>query len=96
MKAHQDNYKKRSNHQLKAQLNCFRDDLEKVAVVDGIMDAVERRQKLPLELVCVFIGNNKQTTDLVEGLWYFIRKENAKEFYDTKGIMDPATFDTVN
>ena len=57
---------------------------------------VEIQKKLPLELLCIFIRNNKQTTDLVEGLWYFIRKENAKEFYDTKGIMDPATFDTVN
>ena len=95
MKAHQDNYKKRSNHQLKAQLNCFHDDLEKVAVVDGIMDAVERRQKLPLESVCVFIGNNKQTTDLVKGPWYFIRKENEKGFYAAKEVMDPATFNTV-
>ena len=49
-----------------------------------------------MELVCIFIGNNKQTTDLVKGLQYFTGKENAKEFYITKGIMNTGTVNTMN
>ena len=60
------------------------------------MEGVDIRKKLPLELAYAFIGNNRQTMDLVKGICYFTVKENTKEFYAIKRIMDPATFNTVN
>ena len=60
------------------------------------MNGVEEHQKLPLESVYFFTGNNKQTTDLVNGRRHIIGKEQAKEFYADQAIMDPKTFDPVN
>ena len=60
------------------------------------MNVVEKYQKLPLELACVFIGNNKQTADSAKGLWHFMGKEQAREFYREDKIMDSTTFDSVN
>ena len=100
VKAHQDDYKKRRDLPLDAQLNCFCDDLAKEAVIEGIMNGIQKGATLPLESASVFIGSNKQTTDLAKGLRYFIGKATAREFYATpnsKGhnIMDTEVFDTV-
>ena len=95
VKSYQDEYKTCSDP-LEAQLNCHCDDIANTGVVDGIMNGVEGHQKLPLELVCIFIGNNNQTMDLAKGLHYFIGIEKAKEFYAEKDIMDPTTFNSVN
>ena len=57
-----------------AQLNCFCDNKAKEAVTEGIMNGVKKGATLPLEAASLFIGRNKQTTDLAEGLRYFIGK----------------------
>ena len=79
VKAHQDDYKKRSDLPLEAQLNCHCDDLTKAGVTDRIINGVEEHQKLPLKLACVFINKNKQTIVLAKGLRHFIGKEQTKE-----------------
>ena len=60
------------------------------------MNRVEKRQKLPPELACVFTENNIQTTDLAKGLHHFISKEQAKEFYAEEEIMDSTISYSVN
>ena len=82
------------------QLNCFCNDKANEAVTEGIMNGVKKGVTLPLEAASVFTGKNKQTTDLVKGLRYFIDKAMAREFHverNSKGhnIMDKETFDTV-
>ena len=80
---------------LEAQLNCYCDDKAKEAVIDTIMEEVQKGNTLAMESASIFIGNNKQTTDLATWLQYYIRKVTAREFYAAKNIMDTSTFDTV-
>ena len=101
VKAHQDDYKKRSDLPFNAQLNCFCNDKAKEIVTEGIMNGVKKGATLSLEAASVFIGKNKQTTDLAKGLRYFIGKAMAQEFYakrNSKGhnITDKKIFNTVS
>ena len=64
------------------------------------MDEIKKRATLPLESASIFIGENKQTSDLTKGLRYYIGKATAEEFYakpNPKGqnIMDNETFKIV-
>ena len=43
VKANQDCNKRRSDLSLEAQLNCYCNNESKLAVIDGIMDGVEKR-----------------------------------------------------
>ena len=95
VKAHQDDTKKIMDLPLEAQLNCYRNEKAKAAGVDGIMNGMETRQTLPMESACVFIGKNKQTTDLAKGLRYHIGKARARKFYIERDIMDAPTFNSV-
>ena len=95
VKAHQDDTKKIEDLPLEAQLNCYCNEKAKADGVDGIMNGVETRQTLPMESACVFIGKNKQTTDLEMGLRYHIGKARARTFYIERDIMDAPTFDSV-
>ena len=56
VKAHQDDYKKRADLPLDAQLNCFCDDKAKEAVIEGIMNDIKEGATLPLKAASVFIG----------------------------------------
>jgi len=56
------------------------DDKAKQAVIEGFMDEIKKGATLPLDSGSVFIGNNKQTTDLAKGLRYYMGKATAGEF----------------
>ena len=61
IKAHKDDYKKRRDLPLDAQLNYFCDDKVKEEVSEGIINSVKKGVTLPLEAASVFIGKtNKQ------------------------------------
>ena len=60
VKAHQDDYKKRGDLPLDAQLNCFCNNKAKEAATEGIISGVKKGVTLPLEAASIFMGKNKQ------------------------------------
>ena len=75
VKAHQDNFRRRSQLSLATQLNCVCDDMAKDAVKesrvalddDGLVKD-SRTDRLPLEMASLMIGTIKQTTDVAKDL----------------------------
>ena len=76
-KVHQDNYKRRDNLPLEAQLNCHCNNKAKEAVLEGIMEKNGEGATLPMESVSAFIRINKQTWGPAKGLRYYIGKATA-------------------
>ena len=74
--------------------NCLCDDLAKVAIVEGVLNGVDTGQQLHLEMSCVYIRDDKQTTDLTKGLRYAIRKARARKFYAKRDIFDAYMLDS--
>ena len=54
-----------------------------------------QRLVLPLEDVCVFIDDIKQTTDVAKDLRFHIRRQSARKLYAELNLMDNDTFDSV-
>ena len=48
-----------------------------------------------MELACLYIDGEKQTTDVAKGLRYQIGRRAARHFFQEEGIMDNKTFDMV-
>ena len=44
---------------------------------------------------CIYIGGDKQATDLVKGLRCAIGKDQVEDFYSNSDILDTNTFDSV-
>jgi len=99
VKGHQDDGAKRSRLAFEAQLNCYCDDLAKEAITAVILDnnarGTEGRQPLPLEQARVYLGDEKQTTDLAKTLRFHVGRAQARDFYASEDVMTNATFDTV-
>ena len=50
---------------------------------------------LPLEDVCVFIDDIKQTTDVAKDLRFYIGRQSTRKLYAELNLMDNDTFDSV-
>ena len=46
-------------------------------------------------MIFMYIGDDKQTTELAKGIQYSTRKAQAKEFYASRDILDAATFESA-
>ena len=95
--AHQDESKLRSALSIESQLNCRCDDLAKAAVCEAMTEVAGPSQEyiLPLENICVFIDDVKQTTDVAEDLRFHIGRQSARKLYAKLNIIDNDTFVSV-
>ena len=96
VKAHQDDFVDRSTLSLPAQLNCFCNDLAKRAVNAAILSRSFTTGRLPLEQATLSINGDKQTTDVCKGLRHHIGRRATKVFFQSKGIMPPAVFNSIS
>ena len=112
VKSHQDRLKPWHKMTYREQLNKRCDDMAKKAILDHIAQQVARRNLgedtseeftacLPLEKASVFVGGDKQTTDVGKGLTQVIGHQQARKFYSTpnnkgKILMEKPVFDSVD
>ena len=70
--------------------------MARAAVIGGVYSEIREepigRQPLSLEAAWVYIGDEKQTTDLSKKLQYHIGRAQAKQFYSEEQIMNEESF----
>ena len=96
---HQDSRKHWDQLSVLEKLNCHCDNLAKAALLRGITDdavATIDRQKLPLESVAVFLGNQKITGECGDEIRFVIGLKKARRFYLEELGWMAATFDSVD
>jgi hypothetical protein len=96
VKAHQDDGRKYGDLLCEAQLNCQMDYLAKKAIHEAPPTQDAATQRFPLELLCVFLGKNKLTSDKGERLKFWVHKQLAQTRFHEGNVLHSHQFDKVD
>jgi hypothetical protein len=96
VKAHQDDGIKYGSLTRHAQLNCQMDYHAKKAIWETIPDPEAPTKQFPLEPICVYLGNNKLTSDKGERLKFWVQQQQARSFYHNADIIYGPQFNTID
>jgi hypothetical protein len=89
VKTHQDDGRKYGDLLCEAQLDCQMDYLAKKAIHKAPPTQNAATQHFPLELLCVFLGKNKLTSDKGERLKFWVHKQLAWSRFHTQRQCPP-------
>ena len=97
VKAHQDDHDDISNlEQRQAQLNCMCDTGAKSEIQTADLQDLPKQRAFPLEPICLFVGDEKMTSDTGEHIRYSAHKTLAKEVFHSLKILTAEQFDEVD
>jgi hypothetical protein len=96
IKAHQDDGVEYGSLLRHAQLNCQMDYHAKKAIWEMTPEPEAPTRQFPLELICVFLGKNKLTSDKGERLKFWVQRHQARAYYHNADIMYGPQFDTID
>jgi hypothetical protein len=95
IKAHQDNNVSFSKLSRKAQLNCICNHAAKQRIATDVKDGAKYRGMFPLELVGLFIGDNKMTSDTGEQIHFGAHRQLAKDFFHDRKKLLHSQFESI-
>ena len=94
--AHQDDHTNYEDLSRPSQLNCQMDYQAKLNIWDREEYSTEKTERLPLEPICILLGNNKLTANNCNALRFWVNKQIAKATFYERKIMFGRVFDSVD
>ncbi len=96
IKAHQDDNALFDKLSRKAQLSCICDHAAKQRLVTNGMEDIAQGGLFPLELVSVFVGTKKMTSDTGADIQFWAHRKLAKNFYCDQKILTNTQFECID
>ena len=95
--AHQDDTEEFETLTRQSQLNCIMDHWAKECILNRRSNGLRTTQlPLPLEVITVYAGKDKVTSQAGAVLGFWAHKANARALFSARRILDPPDFDAVD